>query len=337
MKFGNAGIAVALLLAAAGTAQAEMLDDCRQGRDSALRLQACSAIIATPSASLEDRATALRNRGAARLDAGAGDLAIADFTEALAINPKDANALTSRGHARVTRGNEDGAIEDFSAAIALVPGSSSYLINRGYAYTVKAAAVPAAIDLAIADFEAAIVLKPESASAYNQRGLAWRKKGDLDRAIADYTTAIGHNPVYALAYNNRGYAYEAKGDKRLASEDFVRALLLDGSLVGASAGLKRMGGTGPLASESDAMVAKGKALVEANCSRCHATGATGDSPNPKAPWFRAISQRHRMLALREPLSRGIAATHDEMPSFKFTDADIDTIIAYINSLPAASK
>lgn len=329
MRFGHAGFAAALVLAAMGPAQAEMLDDCRQGRDSALRLQACSAIIATPSASLEDRATALRNRGAARLDAGAGDLAIDDFTEALAINPKDANALTSRGHARLTRGNEDGAIEDFSAAIALVPGSSSYLINRGYAYTVKGAA-----DLAIADFDAAIVLKPESASAYNQRGLAWRKKGDTDRAIADYTTAIGHNPVYALAYNNRGYAYEAKGDKRLAAEDFVRALLLDGSLVGASAGLKRVGGTGPLASESDTMIAKGRALVEANCSRCHATGVTGDSPNPKAPWFRAISQRHKMLALREPLSRGIAATHDEMPAFKFANADIDTIIAYINSLPA---
>lgn len=331
MRFGNAGFAALWLLAVMGSAHGETLDDCRQGRDSALRLQACSAIIANPTASPDDKATALRNRGAARSDAGAGDLAIADFTEALAINPKDANALSSRGHARLTRGNEDGAIEDFSAAIALVPGSSSFLINRGYAYTVKG--LP---DLAIADFNAALVMKPESASAYNQRGLAWRKKGDIDQAIADYTTAIGINPVYALAYNNRGYAYEAKGDKKLASEDFVRALLLDGSLVGASAGLKRMGGTGPLASESDMMITKGKALVEANCSRCHAVGMTGDSPNPKAPLFRAISQRHRMLALREPLSRGIAATHDEMPTFKFADADIDTIIAYINSLPARS-
>lgn len=92
-----------------------------------------------------------------------------------------------------------------------------------------------------------------------------------------------------------------------------------------------MGGTGPLASETDTMIAKGRALVEANCSRCH--GVAGDSLNPKAPLFRAISQRHRMLALREPLSRGITATHDEMPTFKFSDADIDTVIAYINSLP----
>ena len=49
-----------------------------------------------------------------------------------------------------------------------------------------------------------------------------------------------------------------------------------------------------------------------------------------------MQQRHPILALREPLSRGIAAPHDEMPKFKLADADIDKIVAYINSLPPAS-
>jgi mono/diheme cytochrome c family protein len=39
--------------------------------------------------------------------------------------------------------------------------------------------------------------------------------------------------------------------------------------------------------------------------------------------------------LREPLSRGIAAPHDEMPKFALSGPQIDTIIAYINSLSAA--
>ena len=41
---------------------------------------------------------------------------------------------------------------------------------------------------------------------------------------------------------------------------------------------------------------------------------------------------HPLLALREPLSRGIAAPHDQMPKFALTEPEIDRIIAYINSL-----
>jgi len=328
MKFSTLAITAALVLASISYGQAETADGCRQARDPQLRLQACSQIIADPSASIEAKATAFRNRGMTRADAGVGDLAIADFNDALALNPNDATTLSSRGHARLTRGDNVGAIADFSAAIALAPTITGHFISRGHAHTVMGAA-----DLAIADFDAALALKPQSASALNHRGLAWRKKGDTDRAIADYTAAIALNPVYALAYNNRGYAYEAKGETRLAQEDFVRALLLDTSLTGASAGLKRLGGTGALAAESDALIARGRDLVEANCSRCHATGASGQSPNPRAPHFRAIQQRHKMLTLREPLTRGIAATHDEMPTFKMSEKEIDTIIAYINSLP----
>ena len=78
----------------------------------------------------------------------------------------------------------------------------------------------------------------------------------------------------------------------------------------------------------------GRALVERNCADCHAVGATGTSPNKKAPEFRNLHARHPTLALREPLSRGIAAPHDELPKFALTGPQIETIIAYINSLSA---
>ena len=42
--------------------------------------------------------------------------------------------------------------------------------------------------------------------------------------------------------------------------------------------------------------------------------------------------RHPIQALREPLTRGIARPHDEMPRFQLSDDETDTIIAYINSL-----
>ena len=277
MRIGTSALAAALAVAGgAQLALADVADDCRQGRIPGLRVQACSQIIAEKNSTAEAKALAFRNRGMARADAGANDLAIGDFNDALALNPNDAATLSNRGHARLSRGDTDGAIGDFSAAIALAPTNTGHLISRGHAYTVKGTT-----GLAIADFDAALALKPESASALNHRGLAWRKQGDTDRAIADYTAAIALNPVYALAYNNRGYAYEGKGEARLAKEDFVRALLLDGSLAGASAGLKRLGGTGPLAAESDALIARGKDLVEANCNRCHATGPTGGKSQSK--------------------------------------------------------
>lgn len=310
-------------------AGADTVADCRQSRNSEARIAACSAIIADTKAAAEQKAIAFRNRASARADAGAIDAALADYNEALKLNPADAVALTGRGHMKLSRNEADTAIEDFTTALKLNPASPGILVSRGHAYIVKG--LP---DLAITDFTEAIKLNPKSASTFNHRGLAYRKKGEIDRAIDDYTTAIGLNPIYALAYNNRGYANEAKGNKPLAIEDFSRALLIDGSLAGAAAGLKRLGATGPMASDVDTLTAKGRTLVEANCSRCHATGAAGTSPNAKAPEFRTLQQRHPLLALREPLSRGIAATHEEMPKFKLSDADLDSIVAYINSLPA---
>ena len=77
----------------------------------------------------------------------------------------------------------------------------------------------------------------------------------------------------------------------------------------------------------------GKALVETNCSPCHAVGATGTSPDQKAPRFRDLHARHPSLALREPLSRGIATPHDEMPKFAVEPVvDIKTPIRTLSPL-----
>jgi hypothetical protein len=60
--------------------------------------------------------------------------------------------------------------------------------------------------------------------------------------------------------------------------------------------------------------------------------AEGTSPNSKAPEFRNLHRRHRLLSLREPITRGIAAPHDWMPRFALSEVDVDMIVACINSL-----
>ncbi len=229
--------------------------------------------------------------------------------------------------ARMVLADTRGALEDFTEALKLQPASAGLLIARGHVHFVRGDAASA-----IADFTEALRLNPSSASALNQRGLAYRRSGDTEKAIADYTAAIALNPVYALAYNNRGYAYEALGRKDDAIADFRSALLLDASLVGARDGLARLGAGIAATAETAKRIAEGSALVSRHCVTCHAVAAQGESPNPKAPPFRTLGARHAGLSLREPLTRGIAAPHDEMPKFALAPDQVDSIIAYINAL-----
>jgi tetratricopeptide (TPR) repeat protein len=320
--------AIPVLLLWAGTASADLVADCGMVRNTLDKIAACTAVITDPSSTREHKAVAFRNRGLARAEAAADEQAEQDLTEALKLDASDAAALSGRALIRMKRNDTAAAIDDFNAAIKLKPKNLQYLMGRGYAHLVKGDS-----SAAIADFSEVIRFDPNHASAFNLRGLAHRKAGDDARALADYSSAIALNPVYALAYNNRGYVYESKGQKPEAIADFNRALSLDRSLTGAADGLNRLGARGALSAETESYIKEGKLLVEAKCSGCHAVGLAGNSPNPKSPPFRRLFERHPGLALREPLSRGIAAPHEDMPPFKFTDQQIDRIIAYVNSFP----
>jgi tetratricopeptide (TPR) repeat protein len=312
-----------------GTARADTLGDCKQMRNAELRMRACSDVIKDPGYAADEKALAYRNRGEARADAGAGAQAVADFNEAVRLRPDEVAGYAGRARARLSVQDLDGAVADYSEALRLSPESAPHHVGRGHAHFVQGDTTAA-----IADFTEAIKLNPKSASTFNRRGLAYRRAGDLEHAIEDYTAAIAINPIYALAYNNRGYVYEAQGRKDDAIADFQTALLLDASLIGARDGLKRLGIPDAWLAETERRVQEGKALVQRNCSPCHAVGASGASPNHKAPEFRNLSSRHPTLALREPLSRGIAAPHDVMPKFALSGPEVDAVVAYINSLSA---
>ena len=85
------------------------------------------------------------------------------------------------------------------------------------------------------------------------------------------------------------------------------------------------------------LTAKGKALVEANCARCHAIGPEGQSTHPKAPPFRVVVTRYPVENLAEALAEGIVGGHRDMPEFVFQPSEIDAILAYLDSLKAAPE
>lgn len=79
-------------------------------------------------------------------------------------------------------------------------------------------------------------------------------------------------------------------------------------------------------------ISHGKALVEANCARCHAVGKTDKSSHPDAPAFRTLSQRYPITDLEEALAEGISTGHPDMPEWVATPDQIEAILAYIGSL-----
>src|ERR1700687_4507232 len=95
----------------------------------------------------------------------------------------------NRGKAYDDKGDYDHAIADYNQAISLNPKNPIFYNNRGIAYRNKDD-----FDRAIADYNQAISLNPRDHDAYYNRGIAYRNKGDIDHAIADYNQAISLNP-----------------------------------------------------------------------------------------------------------------------------------------------
>ena len=77
---------------------------------------------------------------------------------------------------------------------------------------------------------------------------------------------------------------------------------------------------------------RGRGIVERNCAACHAIGATGSSPNPKAPPFRTLSQKYPSEGLREAFGRDMLLGHEGMPEFDFDPDTSHYIVAYLKSV-----
>ena len=186
--------ALVLTLCATG-AKADRYEDCVQSADLERKIRGCTQIIERgPRESLENRDSAYINRGVAYTKKGEVDRAIADYTKAIAIDPKLAQAYNNRGVVYKKKGEVDRAIADYTKAIALNPNLAGAYYNRGYAYTKKGK-----VDRAIADYTKAIALDPDDAEAYYNRGVVYGRKGDKEREIADFRKALEINPSYQNA------------------------------------------------------------------------------------------------------------------------------------------
>lgn len=135
--------------------------------------------------------------------------------------PGHAMYYSNRGDNYLKNGNYDQAIAEYTQAIKLDPSLTSLFYNRGLAYSNKDD-----YDNAIADFSQVIKMNPKDGEAYFERGYNYSMKGSLESAIADYTQVVQLDPGNAYAYNNRGLSYENLGRNDEAIKDFETVLEL---------------------------------------------------------------------------------------------------------------
>lgn len=119
------------------------------------RVANCTTILTSSRESNENLAAARNNRAGAYHAQRRYDLALADFDEALRLNPQLANAWTGRG--------------------------AVHAAQRNYAR-------------AISDHTRAIELNPQHKDAYYNRALAHQGAGDIGSAIADFRKSLEVNP-----------------------------------------------------------------------------------------------------------------------------------------------
>jgi len=169
------------------------------------------------------------NRGIIYGNMGKWNEAISDYSKAVEIDPKSDQAYYDRGNAYRTIGKWDKAIADYSRAIAINRKYSVAYSNRGI---VKGNM--GKWNEAITDYSKAIEIDPKSDQAHYNRGIAYRKLGQWDKAIADYSKAIEINPKFKEAFTNRGVAYSNLEQWDKAVEDFTKALEIDPNFTIAS-------------------------------------------------------------------------------------------------------
>ena len=138
----------------------------------------------------------------------------------------DAETKYNSGVDKYGKKDLDGALADFNEAIRLDPNLAVAYMNRGVVYASKSD-----FDNAIADETKALDLKlaksEDQATAYANRAIAYLAKQDPDKALADADAAVTANGNNAKAYLIRGTIRSAKSDTEGAIADFKKVVELD--------------------------------------------------------------------------------------------------------------
>jgi len=193
---------------------------CAQDRVQDPAIAGCTRIIEDAKQKPKARGIAFYNRGNAYVQKGDHDKGIADFDEALKLDPKNASIYNNRGNARSDKGESDAAMADFEAAIKINPRYAAAYFNRG-----NALAATGETERALKDYDAAIRNNKRNVNAYIARGALLLASGASAKARADMKQAarIAPKNAYAVLWSDIAER-RAKQKGRLAVKNGTKGL-----------------------------------------------------------------------------------------------------------------
>lgn len=171
----------------------------------------------------------MTNRAAWYLEAGGARLQKADlsnavraFSQAIKIDPTNADALLLRGSTRISLKDFAGALTDLSQALSLQSSNAEALVQRASCYGNMHE-----FSKADADCTAAITIDTNNIAAYNMRGLVRMNLRQFDAATDDFTRAIEIAPSDPNGYGNRARIEMLKKDLEHALADVSKSIQLE--------------------------------------------------------------------------------------------------------------
>lgn len=191
------------------------------GKNYDTALVVCGELIATLARTDPWLAEAYHNRGRVYSMKGQFDLAIADFTQAIALAPPAPGAVNYRGAVYLDEGNYDLAIADFQTALAAKPNWALPHATLGLAYFMKNDS-----ERGLAEANEAVRLDPQLVWAKTVRIRINSARKQFAEVISDATAVIAASPTNGEAFYYRGEAKVELGDYRAAATDLAEATRL---------------------------------------------------------------------------------------------------------------
>ncbi len=236
--------------ASAGTAWDHFLQAYRLTRQGELTLERLDRIIQLCRRGLQLPGTAEQKRYGRRLLAWAynrrgqwyaqaqppqEDKALADFEQAVQLDPTRWKYFHNRGVSFAKRGQWNKALADFDQVLRLHPPREARAkchFNRGEVFFALGR-----YEQAVQEYTQALRLQPPRAQVLNARGAAWVLLGQAERALQDLEQAIALEPNLYDARVNRGNALAELGRYGEAVREFRVALKLEPDRAAAYASL----------------------------------------------------------------------------------------------------
>lgn len=228
---GTPGIAAAQNEGLTFDQQATYCDNTGLAYHADLQIGGCSALMQVEDRSRVNIGTTFIRRGQAYARQGEHEAAIADFTAAVALDPRAAAAYYGRAQSRRETRAYAGAVADLDQVIRLRPGNAGDLNSRCWARAVG----NLQLEQALADCNASLAIEAGNRATLDSRGLVKLRMGDARGALADFTAAYDNTAARAHSLYGRGLAKIELGRSAEGEADIAAAMAADDSVSAAYA------------------------------------------------------------------------------------------------------